>query len=95
MKHNSQTKRLIAVLLLISLICCALFAFLPHTHNCIGLDCLVCTVIKTCFDNILCIAVFSIALCAPGYILLPVDIYIFAFSMRECTPVGRKVKLSD
>jgi hypothetical protein len=75
--------------------CCVLFAFMPHLHECTGSECATCALIKDAIDALV---VLNLAVVISPALVL--GLVFFAHfdapvSVREITPVGRKVKLSD
>ena len=76
-------------------ICCVLFTFMPHLHECAGSECATCALIKDALDalTVLVLAiVISPALVLGLSSLAQIDTPV---SVREITPIGRKVKLSN
>lgn len=75
--------------------CCVLFAFMPHLHECAGSECATCALIKDAIDAFVTVHL--------AIVISPILIFAWVFfahfdapvSVREITPVGRKVKLSD
>ena len=83
------------VLCIIFAICCVLFTIIPHTHDCAGSECATCALIKDALDTLTDLSfamVISPALVLGLSCLLHFDTLV---SVRDITPVGRKVKLSD
>lgn len=92
-KMTAWTRTLI--LCMIFAICCVLFAFAPHFHECADSNCSACALIKVVCDALSVLSV-GIAISLPLIGYLPFFAYFsLIHSVREATPVGRKVKLSD
>ena len=90
-----DVRNVVFVLCVIFAICCVLFAFIPHLHECTGSECATCAFIKDAIDALVVLnlaVVISPALVLGLVFFAHSDTYA---SMREETPVGRKVKLSD
>ena len=93
--HNKALKRIIAVFCVIFILACASIVFLPHQHECLDTECVVCTMLETSRDMLTGLA--------PFVAVYPTTIITFVISgallrilsVRDGTPVGLKVKLSD
>ena len=83
------------VLCLIFIICCVSFTFIPHLHECAGSECSTCALIKDALDAL---TFFSLAIVISPVLARGLSCILhfdLCLSMRDITPVGRKVKLSD
>ena len=95
----SKEKRLLKtmgmVLLAAFLLTYVLVGFMPHTHGCADRDCAICAMVETARKRIVCMAL-SIAL-LQGICLITGALPDNGptRSIREGTPVGLRVKLSD
>ena len=83
------------ILCIIFSICCVLFTFAPHLHECAGSECATCALIKVVYDvlSVLCFATV-ISLSVIGCLRFFAH-FADGQSVREATLVGHKVKLSD
>lgn len=77
------------------ILACALIVFLPHSHECVEMDCSVCAVIESS-RKILLLLALSASFCHLAKIqFVLIDTHPRILSVRDGTPVGLKVKLSD
>ncbi len=94
MKYQAL-KRICAFCCLILIIAYASVVFLPHNHGCPETDCTACAIIKISSEFLLGIlfvsGVFRLIKC----VLCKNNIHFIIPFLREITPVGLKVKLSD
>ena len=93
MKKQLQNK--IAMLCIAVCLVCVFAAFAFSAHDCTDADCLVCAFLENSRIALLALAFVCAAVSA---VILPISFFaerFCAFSVRECTPVGRKVKLLD
>ena len=96
MLNASKRYRAIAIILAVILILTyALIVFMPHSHECVELNCAVCDTIKS-VQKLLIGTMLVISLCTiPKILFITTNAYIASIKARDCTPVGLKVKLSD
>ena len=90
-----NVKSIATILCIIFAICCVMFTFISHSHECAGSECATCALIKDALDalTVLVLAiVISPALVLGLSSLAQIDTPV---SVREITPIGRKVKLSN
>ena len=86
---------IVSILTIVLILAYAFIAFLPHFHECVEVDCFGCAMIKLSGNMLI-----GIALSATFYQLTKISVALLdtcsdIFSVRDGTPVGRKVKLSD
>lgn len=94
-KRNQYLNVAVAILTVVLICAYALIAFFPHAHGYAENDCSVCALIelsRTVFIGIALSASFRQSDQTP-YVLL--HTYSDVFVIRDSTPVGLKVKLSD
>lgn len=95
MKYCLDYKKKIAVLICaIFVICCVLFAFSSHLHNCSGSECSICERIKSLNDELAVLLTAPICCGISSSVLYCLTSCHDAVSKREHTPIGLKVKLS-
>ena len=93
--NQRKLKGALAILCVLVILAYASIVFLPHTHECAGVDCSVCAIIETS-RNLLLGAALSAALCQlPCFPLVIPNTHFYIESVRDSTPVALKVKLSD
>ena len=90
-----NVKKMIAILMSVLIFVYAFIALLPHSHKCVEADCSICGIIESSRKILLGIALS--AGCFQLVKLLFVLLYTNSdiLSVRDSTPVGLKVKLSD
>ena len=88
-------KNIALILCVMFAICCVLFTFIPHLHECTGSECSTCALIKSIVDALAALSIATVV--SPALVLALVFLAHFdtPVSAREITPVGRKVKLSN
>ena len=85
----------LSVIIIVVLLAYAFIAYMPHGHECVDADCVICNMVDARNDFLMGAALLSMAQ------LLPLLIFLLSFShgrivsLHESTPVGLKVKLSD
>ena len=93
--NQRKFKIALALLCILLIFACTSIVFIPHAHECAGVDCSVCAIIETS-RNLLLGAALSAALCQlPCFPLVIPNTHFYIESVRDGTPVGLKVKLSD
>ena len=91
--NQRRLKGAIAILCILVLLAYASIVFLPHAHECAGVDCSVCAIIETS-RNLLLGDVLSVALCQLTCFSFVIhNTYSYIKFIRDGTPVGLKVKL--
>ena len=93
MLHNRLFQKKVIILLCAVLVLA--YIFFPHFHRCTQTDCVLCMVTEQLRDILVIVAAYA------GMALLTVcsiptqygNNHIF--TMRDCTPVGLRVKLSN
>ena len=95
MMREVTKKRTVALIFVISVLICFLIVLMPHSHDCIEVDCTVCALTEITRDTI-----GGLALSAAVYLLVVavsiiLNLRSYISSERDFTPVGLKVKLSD
>lgn len=92
---TSVCKRRIAIVCILLMLSFLLLPLLPHTHMCTGERCEVCALLHSMHELFLGAAItfFVCAIIDAPCIMRTDDPQIP--TKRDCTPVGRKVKLSD
>ena len=93
--NQRRLKGALAILCILVILAYASIVFLPHTHERAGVDCSICAIIETSRNLLLGVAL-SAALCQLPYFpfVIP-NKHFYIKSVRDGTPVGLKVKLSD
>lgn len=94
-RNGYGRKRPIAFLCIVLVFACTLFVFLPHAHDGCKTDCPVCRLMESSRELLLAVALLT----------APMGLAVLGFtapcrhcpglSLRDGTPVGLKVKLSD
>ena len=92
---QSKNLRYIAIFLcLLIIVPYTSIGFLPHTHDCMGLDCAVCALIEASRNTL-----FGLKLASPIHSANIAFALLIAYkpvsSGNDATPVALKVKLSD
>jgi hypothetical protein len=93
-KHRSYKKMAAALICAIFVICCVLFVFSSHLHDCSGADCSVCEGIRRAVDILGIILSAFVLRSAYSMQIASLAVFKDAISKREHTPIGLKVKLS-
>ena len=93
--NQRKFKIALALLCILLILACTSIVFIPHAHECAGVDCSVCAIIETS-RNLLLGAAISAALCqSPYFSFIIHNTRSYMKSIKDGTPVGLKVKLSD
>ena len=92
---KQNVKKMIAILMSVLIFVYAFIALLPHPHKCVETDCSICCMIESSRKILLGIALSAgcFQLFKQPFVLLYA--YSDILSVRDGTPVGLKVKLSD
>ena len=93
MQHNHLFQKKGIILLCVVLVLA--YIFLPHFHECLQTDCVICLMTQQLRDILVIVAVYagmaSLTACS-----IPTQYgNNHIFTMRDCTPVGLRVKLSN
>ena len=94
-RRKSRFIHIVAALTVILVLAYAFATVLPHSHSCIDPDCAICDVIKSSRDTLLMLITSLSLLSFPDFCLYAALSYTELFSLREGTPTGLKVKLSN
>ena len=92
---RSKNWKNIVVILCIIIIAYTSIVFLPHTHDCVGPDCTVCTLIETSRNSLIGLALIAIIYQFANIVFTISCSYKSIPSGNNGTPVALKVKLSD
>lgn len=93
-----KQRRLFAVLAgfcILMILAYTSIVFLPHAHECTSMGCSVCAVIETSRNLLLGIALFAVACLSMRFCFAIHNTHSYIEPIRDGTPVGLKVKLSD
>ena len=90
-----RLKIALSVIIIVVLVAYAFIAYLPHGHECIDADCVICNMVDSRNDILINSALLSMAQLLPLLIFLLSCSHERIVSLYESTPVGLKVKLSD
>ena len=93
MQHNNLLKKKVIILLCVVLVLA--YIFLPHFHECVQPDCVLCLMTEQLRDILVAVAVYasmaSLTACS-----IPTQYgNNYIFTIRDWTPVGLRVKLSN
>ena len=88
-------KKILALLCVFLILAYALVVFLPHTHCCCDISCAACNVIESCQKILYNILLFAVIYPILKFIYFIERICYRILSVRDQTPVGLKVKLSN
>ena len=88
-------KRICFLLCIVLIFACTSSVLLPHTHDCVETDCVVCAIIKKASELLLGIMLIIGAYRLVKCILCILNTQIYIPLLNGITPVGLKVKLSD
>ena len=93
MQHNNLLKKKMIILLCVVLILA--YIFLPHFHECVQPDCVLCLMTEQLRDILVAVAVYasmaSLTACS-----IPMQYgNNHIYTIRDWTPVGLRVKLSN
>ena len=93
--NQRKFKIALALLCILLILACTSIVFIPHAHECAGVDCSVCAIIETS-RNLLLGAAISADLCqSPYFSFIIHNTRSYMKFIKDGTPVGLKVKLSD
>jgi hypothetical protein len=96
MLYQNKRTRIIALALILALILtCAFIVFLPSSHECVGADCIVCTIIESSRSLLTATAAVAVLHQAAKTAVCLLSAYSDSEPMCDETPVELKVKLSD
>ena len=94
-KREDVKRAVLVILCFMFVLCSVIFTYILHLHDCCGSECPVCDMIKTSRDMLCCSSDLGFVICV---LILSIEVshaLCGVFSVREATPVGEKVKLSD
>ena len=94
-KRNKSLKVIIAVLTAILILAYAFAVLLPHSHEFMEADCAVCAMIETSRSILIGIVLFASIHLLTKISVTVLGTYPEVLFVRDGTPVGLKVKLSD
>ena len=93
MQHNNLLKKKVIILLCVVLVLA--YIFLPHFHECVQPDCVLCLMTEQLRDILVAVAVYaSMASLTACYIPTQYG-NNHIYTIRDWTPVGLRVKLSN
>ena len=92
---RSKNWKNIVVILCIIIIAYTSIVFLPHIHDCVGPDCIVCTLIETSRNSLIGLALITVVYQFANIVFTISSSYKSILSGNKGTPVALKVKLSD
>ena len=92
---NKRTGAVALILTLVLIFSCAFILFLPHTHKCVETECVACALIESSRDTMLTATSAAILHQAARMLAFLLVSYSDITSIRDATPVGLKVKLSN
>ena len=95
LRRNKHIRIIALVLTLALILACAFIAFLPYSHECAGSDCSVCALIESTRRVLLAAASATVLAKAAKTPVFLLGTYSDTEPVRNETPVGLKVKLSD
>ena len=95
MMRSKKWKRFAAVLCTVIFISYAFVIFIPHTHECVGMDCSVCALAETSRNILIGIALTGATRQLANTALVGPNASYFPFCGNNETLVALKVKLSD
>ena len=93
MQHNNLLKKKVIILLCVVLVLA--YIFLPHFHECVQPDCVLCLMTEQLRDIFALVAVYASMASLTACSIPTQYVSNHIFTMRECTPVGLRVKLSN
>ena len=95
MIQSRKRKIFVLVLSIAIIIASASVIWIPHAHECFGVDCTVCDWVEAARDTLIGIA-FAVAIWQLSNLaFLFLNTHYFIFLTNSKTPVALKVKLSD
>ena len=96
MKHDTIAwKRITAVLCIILVLVYVSIASLSYAHECLDSKCAICSWIENSRNLLVGIAIMCAVSMLNKFGFIIVNIHSHILSVRDGTPVGLKVKLSD
>ena len=95
MMRSKKWNSFVAVLCIVIIIAYASVIFIPHPHDCVGVDCSVCALIETSRNTLIVIALSGAVWQLSDVAFLIPNTHYFIFFSNNGTPVSLKVKLSD
>lgn len=93
MLHNRLFQKKVIILLCVVLVLA--YIFLPHFHECLQTDCVICLMTEQLRDILVIVAVYAGMASLTAYSIPAQYGNNHIFTMRDCTPVGLRVKLSN
>ena len=94
-KDYKWLKIALAVILIVVLMAYAFISYLPHGHECVDSQCMICNTANLSRELLLSAAALAMAQLLPLLIFILNSTHERIVSLCEGTPVGLKVKLSD
>ena len=94
-RDYKRLKIALSILMIIVLVAYAFIAYMPHGHECVDADCVICNMADSRGDILMGAALLSRPEPLPILVLLLIFSCERIASLYENTPVGLKVKLSD
>jgi hypothetical protein len=95
MMRSKKWIRLVAVLCIVIIIAFSSVIFIPHPHDCVGVDCSVCALIETSRNTLIGIALSGAVWQLSNVAFLILNTHYLILFSNNGTPVCLKVKLSD
>ena len=93
MLYNRLFQRKLVILLCVALVLA--YIFLPHFHRCPQTDCVLCLMTEQLRDILVIFIVYAGMVSLTACVILMQYENHHIFTMRDCTPVGLRVKLSN
>lgn len=94
-KRDIAVRMPMAVLATLLILACVFLVFLPHSHECVETDCSICSMREILRNMLSWIELTSVVGFISKISVVLLCISACVLSVRDGTPVGRKVKLSD
>ena len=94
-RDYKRLKIALSVIVIVVLVTYAFIACIPHGHECVDADCVICNLMDSRNDILMGTALLSMVQPLPSLIFLLSFSHERIVSLYESTPVGLKVKLSD
>ncbi len=95
MIKNKIFKKAVAILCIALILAYASVIFLPYTHKCVGTDCVICAIIETSRNLLLGLVLSASLWQLTNFALLISNTHFYIVPVRDETPIGLKVKLSN
>ena len=92
---SKNRKSIVIFLCILLVIAYTSIIFLPHAHDCVGLDCTVCALIEISRDTMIGLALVAAVHQLANILFAILCSYKSIPSGNDGTPVALKVKLSD